>query len=78
MPFQIAGKLRCRPTDNGFIQVQSAYLALISNLDKLIQHIYQLVSAAKYLLAHTYNYDNRTFSELVMNKIISVFKGLSV
>ena len=33
-PFQIAGKLRGTPTDNGFKQVQIAYLAVISNLDK--------------------------------------------
>ena len=32
---QFAGKLQGRPTDNGFKQVQIAYLAVISNLDKL-------------------------------------------
>ena len=36
-PFQIAGKLRYTPTDNGFKQIQIAYLAVISNLDKLVQ-----------------------------------------
>ena len=36
MQFQIAGKLRRKPTDNGFKQVQTAYQALISNLDKLV------------------------------------------
>ena len=35
-PFQIAGKLRGAPTDNGFKQVQTAYLAVISNLEKLV------------------------------------------
>ena len=35
-PFQITGKLRCIHTDNGFKQVQKAYLALISYLDKLV------------------------------------------
>ena len=42
MPFQIAGKLGCKPTDNGFKQVQIAYLAVISNLDKLVQPNYML------------------------------------
>ena len=41
-PFQIAGKLRYTPTDNGFKQVQIAYLAVISNLDKLVQPCYML------------------------------------
>ena len=40
--FQIAGKLRYTPTDNGFKAVQIAYLAVISNLDKLIQPCYAL------------------------------------
>ena len=39
-PFQIAGKLRYTPTDNGFKQVQIAYLAVISNLEKLVQPCY--------------------------------------
>ena len=34
-PFQTAGKLQNTPTYNGFKQVQIAYLAVISNLDKL-------------------------------------------
>ena len=33
--FHIAGKLQGTPTDNGFKQVQIAYLAVISNLGKL-------------------------------------------
>ena len=37
VPFQIAGKLQCTPTYNGFKQVQITYLAVISNLDKLAQ-----------------------------------------
>ena len=41
-PFQLAGKLRGTPTDNGFEQVQIAYLAVISNLDKLVQLSYTL------------------------------------
>ena len=32
-----AGKLRGTLTDTGFRQVQIAYLAVISNLDKLVQ-----------------------------------------
>jgi len=40
---QIAGKLRSIPTDNGFKQVQIAYLAVISNLDKLVQLNYTLI-----------------------------------
>ena len=40
--FQIAGKLQYTPTDNGFKQVQNAYLAVISNLDKLVQYCYML------------------------------------
>ena len=40
--FQIAGKLRYTPTDNGFKQAQIAYLAVISNLDKLVQPCYML------------------------------------
>ena len=36
------GKLRCIDTDNGFKQVQKAYLALISYLDKLVQPSYML------------------------------------
>ena len=35
-PFQIASKLRGTPTDNGFKQVQIAYLAVISNLERLV------------------------------------------
>ena len=31
--FQIAGKLQYTPTDNGFKQVQNAYLAVTSNLE---------------------------------------------
>ena len=42
-PFQIAGKLRYTPTDNGFKQVQIAYLAVISNLDELVQPCYMLL-----------------------------------
>ena len=34
--FQIAGKLQYTPIDNGFKQVEIAYLAVISNLDKLV------------------------------------------
>ena len=30
---QIAGKLQYTPTDNGFKQVQNAYLAVTSNLE---------------------------------------------
>ena len=30
------------PTDNGFKQVQIAYLALISNIDKIVQLSYML------------------------------------
>ena len=41
-PFRIAGKLRCKAADNGFKQVQIAYLALISYLDKLVQPSYML------------------------------------
>jgi len=37
-PFRIAGKLR----SNGFKQVQIAYLAVISYLDKLVQPSYTL------------------------------------
>ena len=40
--FQIAGKLRGTPTDNGFKQVQIAYLAVISNLERLVTLIYTL------------------------------------
>ena len=36
-PFQIACKLRGTLTDNGFKQVQIAYLAVINNLGKLVQ-----------------------------------------
>ena len=35
-PFQIAGNLRGTPADNGFKQVQIAYLAVISNLGRLV------------------------------------------
>ena len=41
-PFQIAGKLQYTPTDNGFKEVQIAYLAVISNLDRLVQPRYML------------------------------------
>ena len=42
-PFQIAGKLRGTLRDNGFKQVQIAlYLAVINNLDKLVQLSYTL------------------------------------
>ena len=41
-PFRIAGQLRCKAADNGFKQVQIAYLALISYLDKLVQPSYTL------------------------------------
>jgi len=41
-PFQMAGKLWGTPTDNGFKQVQIAYLAVISNLNKLLQLSYML------------------------------------
>ena len=34
--FQTAGKLQGTPTDNGFKQVQIAYLAVISNLERLV------------------------------------------
>ena len=36
-PFQIAGKLWCKRTDNGCKQVQITYLALNSNLDEVVQ-----------------------------------------
>ena len=41
-PFQIADKLRGTLTDIGFKQIQIAYLAVISNLDKLVQLSYTL------------------------------------
>ena len=41
MPFQIGGQ--CKPIDNGFKQVQTAYLALISNLDNLVQPMLMLM-----------------------------------
>ena len=41
-PFQIAGKLRGISTDNGFKQVQIAYLAVISNLERLVPLSYTL------------------------------------
>ena len=41
-PFRIAGQLRCKAADNGFKQVQIAYLALISYLDKQVQPSYTL------------------------------------
>ena len=41
-PFQIAGKLQYMPTHNGFKQVQIAYLAVISNIDKLVLPGYML------------------------------------
>ena len=41
-PFQITGKLRYINADNNFKQVQKAYLALISYLDKLVQPGYTL------------------------------------
>ena len=40
--FQIAGKLRGTPTDNGFKQVEIAYLAVISNLERLVPLSYTL------------------------------------
>ena len=40
--FQIAGKLRCKAADDGLKQVQFAYLAVISYLDKLVQPTYTL------------------------------------
>ena len=40
--FQIPGKLRYTPIDKGFKQVQIAYLAVISNLDELVQPCYML------------------------------------
>ena len=42
VPFLIAGKLLYTPTDDGLKQVQIAYLAVISNLDKLVQPCYML------------------------------------
>ena len=39
---RIAGKLRCKAADSGFKQVQIAYLAVISYLDKLVQPSYTL------------------------------------
>ena len=39
---QIAGKLQCIAAENGFKQVQIAYLAEIRNLDKLVQPSYTL------------------------------------
>ena len=41
-PFQIAGKLQGTPTDNGFKQIQIAYLAVISNLERLVPLSYTL------------------------------------
>ena len=41
-PFQIAGKLRGTHTDNGFKRVQIAYLAVISNLERLAPLSYTL------------------------------------
>ena len=41
-PFRSASKLRCKAADNGFKQVQFAYLAVISYLDKLFQPSYTL------------------------------------
>ena len=40
--FQIVSKLRCTLTDNGFKQAKITNLAVISNLDKLVQHSYML------------------------------------
>ena len=39
-PFRIPGKLRCKTTANGLKQVQIAYLAVISYVDKLVQPSY--------------------------------------
>ena len=41
-PFQTVGKLQYTPADNGFKQVQNTYLAMISNLDELVQPCYVL------------------------------------
>ena len=60
--FQIAGKLQYTPTDNGFKQVQNAYLAVISNLDKLVQYcyIYLCKSGKAYgLLSNACHFDLR-------------------
>ena len=48
-PFRIAEKLRGTPTDNGFKQVQIAYLAVISNLERLVQLSYMLAMQIKLL-----------------------------
>ena len=40
--FRIAGKLRSKAADNRFKQMQIAYLAVISYLDKLVQPSYML------------------------------------
>jgi len=44
--FRSAGKLRCKAADNGFKQVQFAYLEVISYLDKLVQPSYCLHKSA--------------------------------
>ena len=40
VPLQIAGKLQYTPTDNRFKKVQVAYMAVISDLDKLVQPLH--------------------------------------
>ena len=42
VPFQIAGKLRCKSADNGFKKIQNDCLAMSSHLDKLVQPSYIL------------------------------------
>ena len=48
-PFQNVGKLGGTPADNGFKQVQIVYLAVISNLDKLVQLSYMLLNQIRQL-----------------------------
>ena len=64
VPFQIAGKLQCKATANGFKQVQIGYLAVISYLHNLVQPSYTLYAnqpfgTAQGLLGNACHFDLR-------------------
>ena len=79
-PFQIAGKLRGTLTDNGSKQVEITYLAVISNLDKLLAN--QTAGKPKVLLSNAWHFHLRLINlkSVLVNgdmRIISTCKVLN-
>ena len=79
-PFQIAGKLRGILTSNGLKQVQIAYLAVISNVDKLVPLSYMLSKQIRLLASNACHFDLRLINliSVLINSDIQIISACKV